>query len=45
MDVHLKSVHKMLKGTAIFEKTLQESGMFVGSATAQDLNRALVDYG
>jgi hypothetical protein len=45
MDVHLKSVHKMLKGTGIFEKTLQESRMFVGSATTQDLHRALVDYG
>jgi hypothetical protein len=36
---------KMLKGTGIFEKTLQESRMFVGSATTQDLHRVLVDYG
>ena len=45
MDVHLKSVHKMLKGTGVFERTLQESRMFVGSASTQDLHRALVDYG
>ena len=45
MDVHLKSVHKMIKGTHLFEKTLGDSKMFVGSATSQDLHRALVDYG
>ena len=44
VDVHLKAVHKMVRGTPEFEKALGEATMFVRTANT-DLQRALLDYG
>jgi hypothetical protein len=45
MDVHLKIVHKLVKGTRIFENMLREATIFVETKKNDDLHRALVDYG
>ena len=45
MDMHLKSVHNMLKGTEEFEKSLREATMYQGREQNTDLQRALADYG
>ena len=46
MDVHLKVVHKLVKGTRTFEEALQEAVPLMETGQqSEDLNKALVDYG
>lgn len=46
MDVHLKTVHKLVRGTDEFNKALADAVIYNPRSEADDdLSRALGDYG
>ena len=46
MDVHLKTVHKLVRGTDEFNKALADAVIYnTRSEAGDDLSRALGDYG
>jgi len=46
MDIHVKNVHKLEKGTLAYQRMMEKAELHVPEdRLVDDLNRALVDFG